>query len=122
MVPALRSSVKDAAARPGHGARPMADMANGGSTEPLIYDRLSFPDYNYSRPCLDTEWLLSTLFDASLLSTSKAAGNGGSFFWPSLRAAPLGRQPGIQHWRVSLAVGISTLRMRLEITRGWKPY
>jgi hypothetical protein len=30
---------------------------------------------------LDTEWLLSTLFDASLLSTSKAAGNGGSFFW-----------------------------------------
>ena len=30
--------------------------------------------------CLDTEWLLSTLFDASLLSTSKAAGNGGSFF------------------------------------------
>jgi len=29
---------------------------------------------------LDTEWLLSTLFDASLLSTSKAAGNGGFFF------------------------------------------
>jgi hypothetical protein len=29
---------------------------------------------------LDTEWLLSTLFDASLLSTSKAAGNGGSIF------------------------------------------
>jgi len=28
---------------------------------------------------LDTEWLLSTLFDASLLSTSKAARNGGSF-------------------------------------------
>jgi hypothetical protein len=28
---------------------------------------------------LDTEWLLSTLFDASLLSTFKAAGNGGSF-------------------------------------------
>jgi hypothetical protein len=34
---------------------------------------------------LDTEWLLSTLFDASLLSTSKAAGNGGSF----LRDSPL---------------------------------
>jgi hypothetical protein len=35
---------------------------------------------------LDTEWLLSTLFDASLLSTSKAAGNGGSFlpFLPHL--------------------------------------
>ena len=29
---------------------------------------------------MDTEWLLSTLFDASLLSTSEAAGNGGSFF------------------------------------------
>ncbi len=28
--------------------------------------------------CLDTEWLLSTLFDASLLITL-AAGNGGSF-------------------------------------------
>jgi hypothetical protein len=32
---------------------------------------------------LDTEWLLSTLFDASLLSTSKAAGNGGSFLTTS---------------------------------------
>jgi len=30
---------------------------------------------------LDTEWLLSTLFDASLLSTFKAAGNGGSFLF-----------------------------------------
>jgi hypothetical protein len=46
----------------------------------LIYDRLSFLDYDFNRPRLDTEWLLSTLFDASLLSTSKAAGNGGSFF------------------------------------------
>jgi hypothetical protein len=33
---------------------------------------------------LDTEWLLSTLFDASLLSTSKAAGNGGSFLAASV--------------------------------------
>jgi hypothetical protein len=63
----------------------------------LVYDQLSFPEYDLNRPCLDTEWLLSTLFDASLLSTSKppetaalflgvthavtreAAGNGGSF-------------------------------------------
>jgi hypothetical protein len=30
---------------------------------------------------LDIEWLLSTLFDASLLST-RAAGNDGSFFNP----------------------------------------
>jgi hypothetical protein len=40
---------------------------------------LGFLDYNFDCPRLDTEWLLSTLFDASLLSTSKAAGNGGSF-------------------------------------------
>jgi hypothetical protein len=36
-----------------------------------IYGRLSFPGYYLNCPCLDTEWLLSTLFDASLLSTSK---------------------------------------------------
>jgi hypothetical protein len=36
---------------------------------------------------LDTEWLLSTLFDASLLSTSKAAGNGGSFFYVLVTAS-----------------------------------
>jgi len=30
---------------------------------------------------LDIEWLLSTLFDASLLQL-RAAGNGGSFFVP----------------------------------------
>ena len=30
---------------------------------------------------MDIEWLLSTLFDASLLSL-RAAGNGGSFFCP----------------------------------------
>jgi hypothetical protein len=42
---------------------------------------------------LDTEWLLSTLFDASLLSTSKAAGNGGSFFAPSFRRARLRASP-----------------------------
>src|SRR3954463_3231158 len=59
-------------------------MANDASTNPFVYDRLSFPGYYLHRPCLDTEWLLSTLFDASLLSTSKAAGNGGSFFAISL--------------------------------------
>jgi hypothetical protein len=31
---------------------------------------------------LDIEWLLSTLFDASLLKL-RAAGNGGSFFCPT---------------------------------------
>jgi hypothetical protein len=46
-----------------------------------IYDRLSFQVYDLYRPRLDTEWLLSTLFDASLLSTLKAAAFGG-FFLP----------------------------------------
>jgi hypothetical protein len=45
-----------------------------------IYDRLSFQVYDWHRPRLDTEWLLSTLFDASLLSTFKAAAFGGFFF------------------------------------------
>jgi hypothetical protein len=39
--------------------------------KPFVYDRLSFLSYDFSCPRLDTEWLLSTLFDASLLSTSK---------------------------------------------------
>jgi hypothetical protein len=51
--------------------------------KPFVYDRLSFLAYDWRCPLLDTEWLLSTLFDASLLSTSKAAGNGGSFFGTS---------------------------------------
>ena len=55
-------------------------MANEDYIKSFVYDLLSFLDYDYPRPRLDTEWLLSTLFDASLLSTSKAAGNGGSFF------------------------------------------
>jgi hypothetical protein len=59
----------------------MADMANKASTNSLVYDQLSFLEYDCQRPRLDTEWLLSTLFDASLLSTSKAADLfGGSFF------------------------------------------
>jgi hypothetical protein len=65
----------------------MADMANEVSRKSFIYDWLSFLDYDLDRPCLDTEWLLSTLFDASLLSTSKAAGNGGSFFGRSRHLA-----------------------------------
>src|SRR5262245_27157526 len=60
--------------------RPMAHMANDLSKNSRVYERLSFPLYDCDCPRLDTEWLLSTLFDASLLSTSKAAGNGGSFF------------------------------------------
>jgi len=57
----------------------------------VLYGSLSFRVYDWQRPRLDTEWLLSTLFDASLLSTSKAAGNGGSFF---------ARGPLSVRWRV----------------------
>jgi hypothetical protein len=46
--------------------------------KPFIYDQLRLLDYDSNCPCLDTEWLLSTLFDASLLLTL-AAGNGGFF-------------------------------------------
>ncbi|QUS41401.1 hypothetical protein RPMA_23065 [Tardiphaga alba] len=45
-----------------------AAMAN---ESPQIYVQLSFLAYYSNCPCLDTEWLLSTLFDASLLSTLK---------------------------------------------------
>ena len=40
---------------------------------------LSFHDYYWSVHLLDVEWLLSTLFDASLFRL-RAAGTGGSFF------------------------------------------
>jgi hypothetical protein len=62
----------------------MTDVANDPSKNRFVYDRLSFRVYDCERPRLDTEWLLSTLFDASLLSTSKAAGNGGSLFVPAI--------------------------------------
>jgi hypothetical protein len=47
----------------------------------VLNPALSFPVY-YSYPSIfmDCEWLLSTLFDASLLSL-RAAGNGGSFLF-----------------------------------------
>jgi hypothetical protein len=62
----------------------------------LIYDRLSFLDYDFNRPRLDTEWLLSTLFDASLLSTSKAADYSAALFLATLPAAfgPLPHRAG----------------------------
>ena len=83
----------------------------------LVYDRLSFLDYDCDRPRLDTEWLLSTLFDASLLSTSKAAGNGGSFF-AHIAAPIMSRKytvgPGVANSAhpaetiISLAAGLSS--------------
>jgi hypothetical protein len=44
-----------------------------------VYLSLSFLAHYWGVQLLDIEWLLSTLFDASLLSL-RAAGNGGSFF------------------------------------------
>ncbi|TFV70723.1 hypothetical protein E4K64_29095 [Bradyrhizobium frederickii] len=55
-------------------------MANEPSKKSLVYSRLSFRVYDWNCPRLDTEWLLSTLFDASLLSTFKAAGLRRLFF------------------------------------------
>jgi len=63
-----------------HCTRPLADMANEPSKNSFVYSRLSFSLYDWDRPRLDTEWLLSTLFDASLLSTFKAAGLRRLFF------------------------------------------
>jgi len=45
---------------------------------------------------LDIEWLLSTLFDASLLSPW-AAGNGGSFLFSRPNCGISRRYPGRQH-------------------------
>jgi hypothetical protein len=66
----------------------MADMANFVSTKSFVYDRLSFLVYDFDRPRLDTEWLLSTLFDASLLSTSKPPATAALFL-----ATAFGRRP-----------------------------
>ena len=84
----------------------LANSANGRHgkrklNKSFVYDPLSFLDYDWARPLLDTEWLLSTLFDASLLSTSKAAGNGGSFF---------GRPVTAMETIISLAAGLSARR------------
>jgi hypothetical protein len=58
----------------------MTDMANFVSTISFVYASLSFLVYDLDRPRLDTEWLLSTLFDASLLSTSKPPETAALFF------------------------------------------
>jgi len=58
----------------------MDDMANELSKNSLVYSGLSFSLYDWNCPRLDTEWLLSTLFDASLLSTFKAAGFPAALF------------------------------------------
>jgi len=60
--------------------RPLADMANEPSKKSFVYAALSFRVYDWNCPRLDTEWLLSTLFDASLLSTFKAAGFPAALF------------------------------------------
>jgi hypothetical protein len=62
--------------------RPMTDVANDPSKNRFVYDRLSFRVYDCERPRLDAEWLLSTLFDASLLSTSKPPETAALFLRP----------------------------------------
>jgi hypothetical protein len=52
---------------------------------PRIYAQLSFLAYYSNCPCLDTEWLLSTLFDASLLSTLKPPETAALFLGLRLR-------------------------------------
>src|SRR5689334_1558637 len=54
----------------------LAAIAN---KSPQIYVQLSFLAYYSNCPCLDTEWLLSTLFDASLLSTLKPPATAALF-------------------------------------------
>jgi hypothetical protein len=66
----------------------MADMANEGLKKSLVYDRLSFLVYDWACPRLDTEWLLSTLFDASLLSTSKPPETAALFLPPCFWRLP----------------------------------
>eukprot|EP01035_Chromulina_nebulosa_P066991 gene66991-91742_t len=73
----LKRATRDAADRCAFG---VPGFLNHDSGIVPFRDGLSFLAYYLNCPCLDTEWLLSTLFDASLLSTLKAAGNGGSFF------------------------------------------
>jgi hypothetical protein len=57
----------------------MADMAKTLLKKAIVYGALSFLNYNLYCPLLDTEWLLSTLFDASLLSTSKPPATAALF-------------------------------------------
>src|SRR5260370_35585657 len=61
-------------------AQPLADMANEPSKKSFVYSRLSFRVYDWNCPRLDTEWLLSTLFDASLLSASQPPETAAPFF------------------------------------------
>ena len=66
----------------------MADMANKPSINSLVYDQLSFLEYDWKRPRWDTEWLLSTLFDASLLEPLAALLRGFFLAWHFLLCGP----------------------------------
>src|SRR5579872_241585 len=71
----------------------MADMANKPQKNSFVYGRLSFLAYDCPCPLWTPSGSCPLCFDASLLSTSKAAGNGGSFFDPRspLRQHKFGR-------------------------------
>src|ERR1700704_437371 len=103
----------------------------------FVYDRLSFLEYDLNRPCLDTEWLLSTLFDASLLSTSKPPATAGLFFSPLVtafffavipRRAIARLRTRVFAWtrnpapRTTSGFRVRSFHSRPGMTRSWKPY
>src|SRR5262249_29739449 len=86
ILPASKRSAarQTSSSRNSPGERSAASCAAAGVPGPakiikLVKTLLSFLDHYSSVHLLDIEWLLSTLFDASLLKL-RAAGNGGSFF------------------------------------------
>jgi hypothetical protein len=100
----------------------MAEMANKSSRNPLVYDQLSFLEYDCECPRLDTEWLLSTLFDASLLSTSKAADLSAALFLalPPARFGRLPHHPGNHKTRCGWTPAIRTRNDLFIISRRLK--
>src|SRR5262249_46976364 len=89
-----RCAVADTRLRPGlHRASDLYDNTpkTFGNFLRFLNLPLSFLVHYGDRPLLDIEWLLSTLFDASLLSPW-AAGDGGSFFVEPLPQPPSGTE------------------------------
>jgi len=80
--------------------------------ESFIYGVLSFRVYDFDCPCLDTEWLLSTLFDASLLSTFKSRRKRRLFFARSVNLRGLFCRVRASRWKPYLLIVIAS---------GWTP-
>jgi hypothetical protein len=80
--------------------------------ESFIYGVLSFRVYDFDCPCLDTEWLLSTLFDASLLSTFKSRRKRRLFFARSVNLCGPVLPRTASRWKPYLLIVIAS---------GWTP-